>query len=36
MGILTARSVIDGTRYDLDLVAGEQAYFERGPIPVED
>jgi protoporphyrinogen oxidase len=36
MGILAARSIIEGTRYDLDLVGSEKAYFERGPIPVGD
>jgi protoporphyrinogen oxidase len=36
MGFLAARSIIEGTRYDLDLVGSDKAYFERGRIPDED
>ena len=36
MGILAARSIIEGARYDLDLVGSDKAYFERGRIPVSE
>lgn len=33
MGILAARSVLEGTRYDVDTVANSREYFERGYVP---
>jgi protoporphyrinogen oxidase len=32
MGILAARSIIEGKKYDIDSVGSEQKYFERGYI----
>jgi protoporphyrinogen oxidase len=33
MGILAARSIIDGKRYDIENVGVENEYFERGYVP---
>ena len=35
MGILAARSLIDGKRYDIEAVGTEKEYFEGGKIPSE-
>jgi protoporphyrinogen oxidase len=32
MGILAARSIIEGKKYDLDKVGSENEYFEKGTI----
>ena len=33
MGILAARSILEGKRYDMDTVANSREYFERGYVP---
>jgi hypothetical protein len=33
MGILAARSIIDGKRYAIEEVGAEKEYFERGYVP---
>jgi len=33
MGILAARSIIDGKRHDVENVGAEKEYFERGYVP---
>jgi hypothetical protein len=35
MGAISAKSIIDNKRYDLDHIASEQAYFEIKVNPVE-
>lgn len=35
MGILAARSIIDGKRYKVDEVGAEKEYFERGYVPTQ-
>jgi len=32
MGILAARTIVDGKRYDLETVGAEKEYFERGYV----
>jgi hypothetical protein len=36
MGLLAARSIIEGRPYDIDNVGAENEYFERGYIKDED
>jgi protoporphyrinogen oxidase len=33
MGMLAARSIIDGVRYDIESVGEEKEYFEKGAVP---
>ncbi|MBP6945051.1 FAD-dependent oxidoreductase [Patescibacteria group bacterium] len=35
MGILAARSIIEGRRYDIEAVGSEKEYFEQGQVPVK-
>lgn len=34
MGMCAAQSIIDGVRYDLEVIGGEKEYYESGPVPV--
>jgi hypothetical protein len=35
MGILAARGVIEGKKYNIEDVGSEQEYFEKGYVPLQ-
>ena len=35
MGILSAKTIVEGVRYDIDGVGTETSYFEQHQVPVE-
>ncbi len=35
MGMMAAKSIIDGTKYDIESVGEEKEYFEKGKVPVK-
>lgn len=34
MGMCAAQSIIDGVRYDLEVIGGKKEYYESGPVPL--